>query len=176
MQMSRFGDNKRKGIATFSDASKSRCLSAREAAQQRWDEELAACLQDKEDIITSRHCERHGIVDDIVDFEMMEDEAVDEDRDDSTVASTPLLDFNIGDGTIVTTTTSCVWGKRRLLESVASRHPSHRHFSRKDQTALAEVEVMIVDNTYVSILCHLSHHPLVFHYSCRNKVFLKTVR
>ncbi len=146
--MSRFGDIKRKGIATFSDASKSRCLSAREAAQQQWDEELAACLQDKEDVITSRDHERHGIVDEIVDFEMMEDEAVDEDHDDSTVASTPLQDFNISDGSIVTTTTSCVWGKRRLLESVSSRHPSHHHLSLKDHTALAEVEVMIVDNTY----------------------------
>ena len=72
----------------------------------------------------------------------------DEDRDDSTVASTPLQDFNIGDGSIVTTTTSCFLSKRGRLESVSSCHPFHRHLSLKDHTALAEVEVMIVDNTY----------------------------
>ncbi|GMY16553.1 disease resistance protein RUN1-like [Fagus crenata] len=51
-----FGD-KRKGIMTFSDASKGRCLSAQEAAQSRWDEELVARLQDKEDATTSKYCE-----------------------------------------------------------------------------------------------------------------------
>jgi hypothetical protein len=87
---SRFGD-KRKGIMTSSDASKGRCLSAQEAAQSRWDEEFVARLQDKEDATTSKYCElniplldgptkvsedeMHGIMDDIVHFEMMEDEA-----------------------------------------------------------------------------------------------------
>ncbi|GMY16552.1 TMV resistance protein N-like [Fagus crenata] len=56
-----------------------------------------------------------------------------------------LQDFNIGDGSIVTTTTSCFLSKRRRLESVSSCHPFHRHLSLKDHTALAEVENRLFD-------------------------------
>ena len=56
MQKSRF-DDKKKGIVTSLDASKRGCLSARETTQQQWDEELAAHLQDKEDVSIGQHCE-----------------------------------------------------------------------------------------------------------------------
>ena len=56
MQKSRF-DDKKKGIVTSLDASKRGCLSARETTQQQWDEELAAHLQDKEDVSIAQHCE-----------------------------------------------------------------------------------------------------------------------
>ena len=56
MQKSRF-DDKKKGIVTSLDASKRGCLSARETTQQQWDEELAAHLQDKEDVSIVQHCE-----------------------------------------------------------------------------------------------------------------------
>nr|POE48280.1 hypothetical protein CFP56_49988 [Quercus suber]POE48281.1 hypothetical protein CFP56_49989 [Quercus suber] len=56
LQKSRF-DDKKKGIATSLDASKRGCLSTRETTQQQWDEELAAHLQDKEDVSIAQHCE-----------------------------------------------------------------------------------------------------------------------
>lgn len=172
MQISRFS-NKRKGIATAClAASKRGCLSAREVAQQQWDEELAARLQDKEEDVTmAENCELittfledttpedefDNIVDDTVDFGIMDIESINEDRDEySIIASTSLQDFTIDDGTIAPAT-SRVWGEPRRLERAVAHHLSHCHPPLEDQTvqtSLAEVEVMVVD---AYILCHLGH-------------------
>ena len=61
MQKSRF-DDKKKGTTTFFYASKHGCLSAQEMSQQQWNEELAAHLQDKEDVSVAQHCELTAMI------------------------------------------------------------------------------------------------------------------